>query len=580
MNVFDVGRYYGGSWPALAPEIILTLGVVLLLVWEAFAPPEGLGKKPGQAAIAILGLAGISSQLVHGARATLFSGMLVVDPFTDYFRIFACVVGMLGALMALSSSEIGRKSSAEYFSLFLALVLGMILMAESSDILMIYIAIEIVSFMSYVLAGFRRHSRKGSEAALKYVIYGGAASGVMLFGFSLLYGLTGETQLSQINAAIGGITRDAARASLLGPSAAVPVAITAGLVLSFAGFAYKIAAVPLHMWSPDVYEGAPTPFTAFLSTGPKAAGFAALIRFFVVGFGSPAPAATNLLSEVTSLPWPTLLVVVSIVTMTLGNLAAIGQANIKRFLAYSSIAHAGYALIGVSAFSRNGAGSVLLYLAFYVLMNVGAFYAVIWVREKTGSEQIDDYEGLGYRAPFVAVALAVCLFSLTGLPPLAGFIGKWFLFAAAIDRGNAYPVVESCLPAAKAALPFSGKLLCAISGGAMYYWLSLIALLNSAVSLYYYARVVRKMFLERPAASETAPIPVAIAPRLVLGTISAALVLFGLIAWEPLWKASLNAIEFQRPTLAEIRPGATPSVKPATATAEASASAEAEAHAR
>jgi NADH-quinone oxidoreductase subunit N len=547
----SVTAYYTGM-SAIAPEIFLGLGMVALLLWEAFAKENGLGRKAGYATMGLFATALLISVALPSEKQTLFSGMIVIDPFFQFFRVLALVAGILGAAIAIGSSEIEDARTGEYFALFIALVIGMIFMACASDLLMMYMAIELVSLMSYVLAGFRPRHRKSAEAALKYVIYGGAASGIMLVGFSLLFGLTGTTQLSLINAEIIKLGKDAAIISLgTAETAAIPVALTAGIVLSFCGFAYKIAAVPMHMWSPDVYEGAPTPFTAFLSTGPKAAGFAALLRFFFVGFSDPAHYESNqLLQEVTQLPWPHLLVIVSIVTMTVGNFAALAQTNVKRFLAYSSIAHAGYTLIGVAAFSKNGASSVLLYMAFYVVMNIGAFFVVIWVRERTGSELIESFKGLGYRAPIVALTMALCMFALTGLPPLAGFIGKFYLFAAAIDRGSAYPVIAACAPALRDGMPLIQKLTCAFNTGTMFYWLALIAALNSAVSLFYYARIVRKMFLERP--TDETPLSVDLHAKCILWPVSI-LLLVGGIYWTPLWNATVKAVDFQRPTIAEIQ---------------------------
>jgi len=548
----DVTAYYSGM-SALAPEIFLALGMVALLLWEAFAKGNGVGRKAGYATMGLLATALLISFVSPSEKQTLFSGMIVIDPFFQFFRVLSLVAGILGAAIAIGSSEIESQRAGEYFSLFIALIIGMIFMACASDLLMLYLAIELVSLMSYVLAGFRPKNRKSAEAALKYVIYGGAASGIMLVGFSLLFGLTGTTQLSLINAEIITLGKAAAISGIgTTQAAAIPVGLTAGIVLSFCGFAYKIAAVPLHMWSPDVYEGAPTPFTAFLSTGPKAAGFAALLRFFVVGFADPAHYESNeLLAEVTQLPWPHLIVIVSIVTMTVGNFAALAQSNVKRFLAYSSIAHAGYTLIGVAAFSKNGASSVLLYMAFYVVMNIGAFFVVIWVRERSGTELIEGFKGLGYRAPIVALTMALCLFALTGLPPLAGFIGKFYLFAAAIDRGAAYPIVAACAPALRDGMPIMQKVACTFNTGTMFYWLALIAALNSAVSLYYYARIVRKMYLEQP--SDNTPLPVDLHAKAILWPVSI-LLLVGGIYWTPLWNATRSAIDFQRPSIAEIQP--------------------------
>lgn len=539
----EVSQYYAGA-SLMLPELLLGFGVAILLLVEAFLPASPDGKRPAYIAGGILVAALGVAFLVSGNQATLFSGMVVVDPFVDFFRIFALVAGLLGILIAINSEELGAKNTGEYYSLFLALVLGMNLMAMAQDLVMIFIAIELVSLMSYVLVGFRKHDRKGAEASLKYVIYGGAASGAMVFGFSLLYGLTGETQLPLINTEIRALVAEVQRASLesLNEPAAYPPAVIAGIVLSFTGFAYKIAAVPLHMWSPDVYEGAPTPFTAFLSTGPKAAGFAALIRFFILGFSDTARFEAGAMdAELSGLPWLLLIIIVSMATMTLGNLAAIGQSNIKRFLAYSSIAHAGYALIGLCAFTKSGAASILLYMAVYLAMNIGAFYVVIWVRSKTGSELIDDYKGLGHRAPLVGVALTIFFVSLTGLPPMAGFIAKYKLFAAALERAFQFEPLAVC--AQTQDLSMLGKLSCALSGGGVFYALGVVAVVNSAISLYYYFRVVRKMFLERP--DDPTPLPVDGLTKGLLGATCGFILFFGVFP-SGLEARSTHAIQFQQ----------------------------------
>jgi NADH-quinone oxidoreductase subunit N len=546
-QTLDVARYYAGGW-VLLPEYLIVVGAAFVLVADAFRPSGA--RRTAQLTIGFLILALLASVTAGSESKTLFSGMVVIDPFARFFRVLFCIAGLLGVFLSMESDEVGERNSGEYYAMYLGLVLGMMLLAESSDIIMIYLSLELVSLMSYVLAGFRRHDRKSAEAALKYVIYGGAASGAMLFGLSLIYGLTRETQLSLINQAVMSMARDAAVGGIAQGESGMPIALIVGLVLTFAGFAYKIAAVPLHMWSPDVYEGAPTPFTAFLSTGPKAAGFASIVRFFVVGFSDAAHSGSNLLQDISSIHWATLIVVVSTLTMILGNLAAIGQNNIKRFLAYSSIAHAGYTLVGLAAFSAAGTASVLLYMSFYLAMNIGAFYAVIWVRDKMGSELISDYKGLGHRAPFIGVCFAICLFSLTGLPPLAGFIGKYYLFAAVLERGMNMPQIAECMPAVRESLSFFGRMSCAVSGSGIYYALALIGVLNSAVSLYYYARVVRSMFLEQP--DDPTPIEPELNAKLILAPICAFLIVCG-IFFTPIATAARNAVKFQRPTVAEVQ---------------------------
>ncbi|HHZ93573.1 TPA: NADH-quinone oxidoreductase subunit N, partial [Candidatus Poribacteria bacterium] len=277
-------------------------------------------------------------------------------------------------------------------------------------------------------------------AAFKYIIYGAIASGTMLFGLSLIFGMTGTTSMSQIGQQLPEI------------ASAYPTAVLISIIFILAGVGYKIASVPFHMWAPDVYEGAPIPITAFLSVASKAAGFALFIRLFYFSFRG------------TNLNWTLLLSIVSALTMTFGNLAALPQQNVKRLLAYSSIAHGGYLLMGVVLLSGDGIKAILFYLTIYMFMNLGAFFVVILVAKEVGSEDIDGYKGLISRAPFVAVAMVIFLFSLTGMPPLAGFAGKWVLFAAVLEK----------------------KL----------YWLAIIGVLNSVVSLYYYIRIVKAMLFE------------------------------------------------------------------------------------
>jgi len=330
----------------------------------------------------------------------------------------------------------------------------MFLMASAGNLLMAYLALEFVSLTSYVLTGFLRHNRRSGEAALKYLIYGGVASGAMIYGMSWIFGLTGSMDYAQIAEALSGLD-PASRGALF-----------VGLLLVLSGLGYKIAIVPFHMWAPDVYTGAPLPVTTFLAVGSKAAGFAMLLRFFNFGVTAEGPSAA--LADIPIVP---LLSLLSAATMTVGNLAALGQTNVKRLLAYSSISHAGYALLGVVVFRHVGVQAVLLYLAVYYLMNLGAFWVVMLIANQTGREDLDAYRGLAWRGgAFPAVAFAVFLFSLAGLPPLAGFVGKFYVFAAGIQGGL--------------------------------YWLVLIAVLNSVVSLYYYARVVKAMFLDQPVAGD------------------------------------------------------------------------------
>ena len=425
----------------------------------------------------------------EGTAGAYFSGMLAHDGFSTFFKWLFFLAALLGVAFGALSTEIPRERYGEYLILLLCLTLGLMLLVSAQNLLMIFLAIELISLPSYVLTGFRRGDRRTSEAALKYVIYGAAASGLMLYGFSLIYGLTGTLALAEIGPGLVA----AADGSL---PAQLGVAIAA--LLSIAGFGFKVAAVPFHMWCPDVYEGAPTPFVAFLSVAPKAAGLAALLRFLVVGYGFQ-----DGFFGAGAFPWQALIGVMAIATMTIGNLAALPQDNVKRLLAYSSIAHAGYLLMGIAAGTPDAMRALMLYLPIYLIMNMGAFLAIMAVRARTGSESIEAYRGLGSTSPWLAAGLAIFLFSLVGIPPFAGFIAKFYLFLAVL----------------RTELPF-------------FYFLALVAVLNSVVSLFYYARIVKAMFLEQPegAAAHWRPDP---ASAGILAALAVPTLILG-IWWVPL----------------------------------------------
>ena len=478
------------------PELCLTFGSIGVFVLDLF-----WRKSPARVALltvaTLLALA-LSAGFLWVQPATpqsLFNGLLANDAFASFFKWLFLAAASLTVLIAAQGREFPPVRIGEFYALLLAIVLGMFLMASATDLLTMYMSIELVSMVSYVLSGYRKGDRKASEASLKYVIYGGVASGVMVFGMSWLYGLLGTTDVLDF----------AERLAALPQGGAVRVALVLAVVFVSAGIGYKVAAVPWHMWCPDVYEGAPTPFTAFLSVGPKAAGFALALRFFWGALAGPA-AADGFAEAVAGIPWPAVIGVLAAVTMTLGNLTAIVQTNLKRLLAYSSIAHAGYTLMGLSAVSQTGAQGVMLYMLVYLVMNVGAFLVVILVAQSTGSESILDYRGLARRQPLAAVAFAVFLFSLTGLPPFAGFAGKWYLFVAVMER----------VPG---------------PGGFWYAVLALVGALNTAVSLYYYARIVRAMFLEAPFTEERVASPWGY--QVMLGGFSALILVFG-IWWAPM----------------------------------------------
>ena len=437
------------------PELALTVTFLLAVIADLIVRRTPIVV----ASIVMIGfvVSGILVLNQAGVEVSIFSNMIAVDPFAVYFKLLIVLAAILIVMFSLNLSELntaGRRLG-EYYTLLVALTLGMMLMAGASNLLMIYLAIELSSLSSYVLSGYTKEAPDSSEAALKYVIFGALSSGLMLYGMSVIYGLTGSLDLYALNRALPGVLAQGGAAGFM--------MLIAGLLV-IAGFGYKISAVPFHYWAPDVYEGAPITITAFLAVASKAGGFAILIRFFTVTFmdlSKTLPAGTWATLE--GFDWTTIIAVISVLTMTVGNLVAVWQTNLKRLLAYSSIAHAGYMLMAVVVLSNDGVSAILIYFLIYLFMNLGAFYIVMLVANATGSEDIEDYRGLGSRTPFMAVAFTIFLVSLTGIPPTAGFVGKLYLFAALINNG--------------------------------WIWLAIVGALNTVISLYYYMRIVRNMFL-------------------------------------------------------------------------------------
>ena len=393
-----------------------------------------------------------------GTIQSIFSGMIAVDPFATFFKLIVGTSAIVVLLISLYSSEVRStmKRLVEYSSLLVAMTLGMYLMAGATNLLMMVLSIELTGLSSYVLTGYTKEAPDSSEASLKYIIYGAMSTGLMLYGISIIFGLTGgATDIYAINKAFS-------------TASVSPIALLVATLLIIAGLGYKISAVPFHFWTPDVYEGAPITITAFLSVASKAAGFAILIRFFKVSFidSNTLGLAAGFWSTLQEFEWNKIIAILSVLTMTLGNLVAVWQNNLKRLLAYSSIAHAGYMLMGIVVLSDKGLAAVLIYFVVYLFMNLGAFLIVMLVANKTGSEDIDSYKGLGYRSPFISVAMVIFLISLAGIPPTAGFIGKLFIFASLLD--------------------------------AKWVWLAVVGAINSVISLYYYVRVVRNIFLRDP----------------------------------------------------------------------------------
>jgi NADH-quinone oxidoreductase subunit N len=392
------------------------------------------------------------------APGAMLTKLLVADGLAKVFRLLAIGTGLVAAFAALRWGD-AERGRAEFFVCLIGAVLGACLTAAANDLAMLYIAIETLSIGGYLLAGFRKSNPLGSEAALKYVIFGAVSSGAMLYGMSLLYGFAGTGTLTT--------PAGASFASLEGASgaAAGQPAFLVAVVLVFAGLAYKVAAAPFQFWCPDVYEGAPTSVAAFLAVASKGAGFAAILRFVgaVTAGTTPDVAASSERVRV-------ILLVMALLTMTIGNVAALRQRNAKRLLAYSAIAHAGYLLLGVAVTSAEGATAVVFYMAVYLFMTLGAFYMVGVVERETGRADIDAFEGLGFRAPLLGVCMAVALVGLTGLPPTAGFVGKYFLLQQVFAYGGAH-------------------------GSMLFFWGGVIALLNTVVSLGYYTRFLKAMYL-------------------------------------------------------------------------------------
>ncbi len=451
----------------IMPEIILTVIGTMIMFFEAVLQDKRI--------FAPLSLAGLTAALIetivaNGSPGTAFHDMLVVDGFATFFRVLVIAIGMLAVFASTEYLRREAHPGGEFYALILFSVAGQCIMATANELIMIFIGLEISSIASYILAGYLRDDSRNNESALKYFLLGSFATAFLLFGVAWIYGFTGTTNLVEI------------RRQLEMPGAPPLLVTGAAAALMFVGFGFKVSAAPFQIWAPDVYQGAPAPVSAFLSVGPKAAAFAILIRTYLTAF---APIADQ---------WVPVLWGCALATMIVGNFAAIQQSNIKRLLAYSSIAHAGYVLVAVTAHSEIGSAAAMFYLAAYAFTNFGAFAVVTYVARKGERfTKIDDFAGLAQKQPVMAAMLTIFLLSLIGVPLTGGFFGKFYIFKAALDANLV--------------------------------WLTVLGLLNSAVAAYYYLRVLVVMYFRDPEPSEALP---AVGPTLkiaVFGSAIATLVL-------------------------------------------------------
>lgn len=484
------------SLPSIAPEIGLTIMAIVVLFLEVYLPES---QRRGIAYVSAIGLGLLAltpliwsppppESAQYAENLLYWGGMIRHDALSQIFKVMVLLGAAITSLMAIDASEVGRKG--EFYLIIIVSTLGACLLSAAADLIMVFLALETLSIPLYVLAAFRRNDGRSAEGGMKYFLFGSFASALMLYGLSLLYGFTGQTNLYFI-------------ADFLGSTgfANQPIPVLGAMVLIVVGFGFKISAVPFHFWTPDVYEGAPTPVTAYLSVASKAASFALLVRFFIAVF----PVDLVVGDQVIQGFWVNLMAALSVISMTLGNVLALPQRNIKRLLAYSSIAQAGYTLIGVAAIqsqTEQGVAAVGFYLFMYTFTNLLAFAVVILFSEATGSETIADLAGLNRRSPWLALTMTVALLSLAGIPPAAGFFGKFFLFNAAVEADLT--------------------------------WLAIVGVLNAIIALYYYLIVIKVMYVDR-SPDEDKPIPMSTPYVWVLGITTVMVIVLGTVGAQVLF---------------------------------------------
>jgi NADH-quinone oxidoreductase subunit N len=464
---------------------VIVLAFIVLII-DLFNPKNrrltGYCALGGLFAVAVLGL------VPTNLRGDAFLGMYILDPMAVFFKVLAVVITFIVILLSLDYMEKKTPHTGEYYALLLFICSGVMVMSSAADLVALFIALELVSIPLYVLSGYLKFDRKSSEAGFKYFVLGAFSSGLLLYGMSFIYGNLGTTSFSEITVKLTG----------LGPQ--FPHAVLLGLILMIAAFGFKIAMAPFHMWAPDVYEGAPTPVTAFISVAPKAAGLAIMIRFFYEFLNVMRPYNFTM-------QWSTVLAVLAVFTMFMGNLFAIPQTNFKRMLAYSGVAQIGYLIVGLCAVNVGGTASLMFYMLVYALANLGAFGVLIACSSLTGSDEIEGMAGFAKRSPGLALVMLLCLLSLAGAPPLAGFVGKFYIFAAAFN--SEFPLMKVVV---------------------------IVAIINSVISLYYYFGVLKAMYFKDPA--DETPVPVTGAFRLAMGCCVLGVVLLGLCPALPRWLMS------------------------------------------
>jgi NADH-quinone oxidoreductase subunit N len=479
---------YLASISRYIPELLLVVLMVGLIILETTYAEDDKNKKY----IFITACVGLIVTFISlfinlsGAPVAVFSHSMIIDPFSTAMKMIM-VLGTLGAYyLSTFSKEIYESLKTEFIIMAVGILIGGMVLASANNMLMMYIGIETLSIISYVMASLKKNDERSSEAGLKYALYGGISSGIMLFGMSHMFGVLGTIQFTGMAANIAKLNNT--QILIMMPS----------FVLFFAGIGYKIAAVPFHMWSPDVYEGSPTPVTTFFAIVPKLAGISALVRVTMIFFATPSPLR---------IAWVGLMMVIAALTMTVGNVSAIGQKSIKRMLAYSSISHAGIMIAGLVVINEIGVRAIVFYAVIYVLMTLGAFYITSIMQDKYGNDHFERFQGLIYRYPFMAIAMSIIMFSLSGLPPLAGFVAKWNILNTLLNS--------------------------------RYYSLAIILVLNSVVSAYYYLKIVRLMTLKQPESTEKIE-GFSFLNQLIIVAITAPVIILG-VFWENIMQFASNA---------------------------------------